>query len=168
MPEKKTLLKLGGIILAVLLLSTGSHADTAGINEQPQTEKKIESIQGKEAAGSETETYSQELAVLSALVGAEVGDLSDECQIAAASVVMNRINSQTFPDTVYDVIYQPGQYETVDNGRIENQPDENVRKNVEFVLKNGSQIPENVVYQGMFSQGSGIWDIIDGEYFCYE
>lgn len=169
MPEKRMLMKLGGVILAVLLFVTGSDADMAGINEPPErNKKKIESMEGREAAGSETESYSQELLVLSALVSAEVGDLSSECQIATASVVMNRVNSETFPNTVYDVIYQPGQYETVENGRIENQPEEGVRKNVELVLKNGSQIPDNVVYQGMFPQGSGIWDVIDGEYFCYE
>lgn len=169
MPEKRIRLELGGLIIAAILLLPGSYAGVTGTKGLPKmTVRKIESIQGKEAAHSDTENYSQELAVLSALVGAEVGDLSDDCQIAAASVVLNRINSPAFPDTVYDVVYQPGQYETVDNGKIENHPDDNVRKNVEYVLQNGSQIPENVVYQGMFSQGSGVWDIIDGEYFCYE
>lgn len=169
MPEKRTSLVLGGLIMMVILLVPGSYAEVTRIKNPPKTaEKKIKSIRGKEAAGSETENYSQELSVLAALVEAEVGDLSDDCQIAAASVVLNRVSSQTFPDTVYDVIYQPGQYETVDNGKIENHPDDNVKKNVEYVLKNGSQIPENVIYQGMFPQGSGVWEVIDGEYFCYE
>lgn len=170
MPEKRKKCILALIIIAAVIFVSGSYANRKKAEEQNPKEKvrKIESIQGKEAAGADTENYEQELDILSQLIEAEAGDLSDECQIAVASVVLNRINHPQFPDTVYDVIYQPGQYGTVDNGKIENEPDENARKNAEFVLRNGSQIPENVVYQGMYAQGSGVWDVIDEEYFCYE
>ena len=166
--RKKCILIL--IIASAVILMSGSYASIKKIKERDPKEnvRKIETAEGQEAAGADTENYEQELELLSSLIEAEAGDLSDECQIAVASVVLNRINHPSYPDTVYDVIYQPGQYGTVENGKIENEPDENARKNAEYVLQNGSQIPENVVYQGMNIQGSGIWDVIDKEYFCYE
>lgn len=40
-----------------------------------------------------------------------------------ADVVLNRVEHEDFPDTVEEVIYQPGQFEPVENGSIENEPD---------------------------------------------
>ena len=37
-----------------------------------------------------------------------------------------------------------------------------------YLLENGSQIPENVVFQSKKKQGSGTWKTIDGQYFCYK
>lgn len=96
--------------------------------------------------------------------------LSDEAQIAIASVVLNRVNSEKFPNNIFEVLVQdnPKQYSFVRNEIIDGSPDERAIKNAEFVYKNGSQIPENVLYQSIGIQGSGVWKVIDEEYFCYE
>lgn len=44
------------------------------------------------------------------LVYAEARGESFEGQIAVAAVVLNRVKSRSFPNTVWDVIYQPGQF----------------------------------------------------------
>ena len=28
-------------------------------------------------------------------------------------------------------------------------------------------MPRNVIYQAQFTQGSGVWKYLEGEYFCY-
>lgn len=43
-------------------------------------------------------------------------------QIAVGNVVLNRLASPHFPDTLYSVIFQPGQFEPVDNGTIHQEP----------------------------------------------
>ena len=106
--------------------------------------------------------------LLARLVYSEVGNLNDEAQIATASVIMNRVNSNAFPNSIYGVIYQEGQYAVTQNGAINNSPSEQAYNNAKFVYENGSQIPSNVVYQAEFAQGSEAYKKIDNTYFCYE
>ncbi|GHV38969.1 spore cortex-lytic enzyme [Clostridia bacterium] len=43
-------------------------------------------------------------------------------QVAIGAVVMNRVKSPLFPDTVYGVIYQPGAFDAVKDGQINLTP----------------------------------------------
>jgi len=43
-------------------------------------------------------------------------------QIAVGNVALNRVASADFPDTLYSVIFQPGQFEPVENGTIYQDP----------------------------------------------
>lgn len=43
-------------------------------------------------------------------------------QIAVGNVVLNRLSSDIFPDTLYGVIFQKDQFEPVENGTIYNDP----------------------------------------------
>lgn len=52
--------------------------------------------------------YNQEL--LASIIFCEAGNQSYEGQVAVGAVVMNRINSEKFPDTMEEVIYQSGQF----------------------------------------------------------
>lgn len=114
------------------------------------------------------EINNEDLMLLAKLINSEVGSLTTEAQIACGSVVMNRVHSNNFPNSIRDVIYQTGQYAVVENGRINLEPSELSFQNAKYILENGSQIPQNVVYQSMSAQGSGIYKVIDGEYYCYE
>lgn len=62
-------------------------------------------------------TYEREL--LERLVECEAGAESLEGKIAVANVVLNRIKSEHFPDSIYRVIYQGNQFEPVVNGVID-------------------------------------------------
>lgn len=81
---------------------------------------------------------------------------------------MNRVKSDKFPNTIFEVLIQPGQYAFVNDEIIWGEPDERAIKNAEYVYWNGSQIPENVIFQAEFSHGSEVWKQIDNQYFCYE
>ena len=48
--------------------------------------------------------------LLAQLIYNESNNQCEEGQIAVAEVVLNRINSASFPNSIYDVIYQPGQF----------------------------------------------------------
>lgn len=52
-------------------------------------------------------------------------------QVAVGAVVLNRIKSESFPDTIYNVIYQPYAFTAVDDGQIDLEPDESAYKAAE-------------------------------------
>lgn len=81
-------------------------------------------------------------------------------------VVMNRVHSDSFPNTVYDVAYQKGQYSTTKKFYTQELPEEcyEMARNVYY---NGVEgMPENVLFQATFVQGK-VWKRLNGEVFCY-
>lgn len=55
-------------------------------------------------------------------------------QVGIAAVILNRIESEKFPDTVSGVIFQPLAFEAVADGQIWMQPDEEAKKAVRDAL----------------------------------
>lgn len=116
------------------------------------------------------DTISEEdIDLLARLLYAEAGSswISDETIYYVGSVVLNRVNSEHYPDTLYDVIYQDGQYSCTWSGAIYNEPTERCYRIAEDLLRKGSILPEDVLYQAEFKQGSGVYDYQDNLYFCY-
>ena len=160
---KKTLL-LTIIILAVIIcMATPCETECKTNDVQPDV---INTIYEEQNPSKYTE---YELDLLARLINAEAGSswLTDEHQRAVASVVLNRIADPRFPDTMYSVIYQKGQYACTWNGMINIAPSQRAIDNAKYVLENGVTIPENVIFQAHFKQGKGVWKYIQGHYFCY-
>jgi len=130
-------------------------------------------IAGAGTVETETERpYSDDdLFYMSHIVQAEAGYCSREMMEGVASVVINRVNDDRFPDTVKEVVEQPGQYSPMTNGTFWNEPTEEAIEVSEDILTNGSVFPENVVWQANFAQGSGTYKTISTTYstmyFCY-
>lgn len=61
---------------------------------------------------------------LSRIIYAESGNQSLEGQVAVGNVVLNRVASPAFPNTVYEVIFQSNQFSPVKNGTIYCTPTE--------------------------------------------
>lgn len=59
-----------------------------------------------------------DLTMLAALIECEAGGESYEGKLAVGSVVMNRVRSSYFPNSVVEVIYQSGQFTPVTSGRF--------------------------------------------------
>lgn len=117
-----------------------------------------------------TEAINEEdLELLAHLIFAEAGSdwIEDETLYYVGSVVLNRVNSDLFPDTIYEVIYQRGQYACTWDGNIEKTPTDRCYVIAEDLLRNGSVLPEEVVFQAEFTQGSGVYAYQDNLYFCY-
>ena len=56
------------------------------------------------------EAYSADLELLASLIYCEAGNQPYEGQVAVGAVVMNRVRSGSYPGSVSEVIYQPGQF----------------------------------------------------------
>lgn len=101
------------------------------IRLQKEEEEKLRKIQEEERVKKETEIKQREevdytekeLKLLACLVHSEAGDQSYEGKLAVANVVLNRIKSKKHPNTMTDVIYQPGQFSVTRNGSLTKQLD---------------------------------------------
>lgn len=104
----------------------------------------------------EAATYSDEdLLWLSRVVFAEAGCnwFPDWVQRDVASVVLNRVADPRYPNTIKDVIFDPGQYSCVNSGSIYREPTQKVIDNCRYVLKNGSTLPVYVIGQSGYPLG---------------
>lgn len=61
---------------------------------------------------------SSDLALLAAIVECEAGSETDEGKIAVANVVLNRVASSRYPNTIAEVLYQKYQFTPVSSGRF--------------------------------------------------
>ena len=77
---------------------------------EKEAQRKAEEEAAREAAAQAAQTAAEEKELLAALIFCEAGNQPYEGQVAVGAVVMNRVNSGQFPDTITDVIYQSGQF----------------------------------------------------------
>lgn len=128
--------------------------------EATTEELEVEVLQ--EVAIAENELY-----MLAHIIYAEAGNCSDQCQMYVGSVVLNRIASEYYPNDMYSVIHQSGQYGPITNGSYYKEPNERTWSIAQELLENGSVLPADVIGQTGGPGGSGTYAVIDGIYFNY-
>lgn len=126
--------------------------------------------------GLEYAKYSfSDLMLVSKIIQAEAGSewLSDDWKMCVGEVVINRVASPEFPNTIAEVIAQPGQYYGANSGYF-NRLLPSFRSVMAAVrLMNGERLMEpSVVFQANFKQGSGTCtafydNYLGWTYFCY-
>lgn len=60
-----------------------------------------------------------EINLLAAIIYCEAGGESYEGQVAVGAVILNRVKSNSFPNTIKEVIYQSGQFTPACNGTLD-------------------------------------------------
>ena len=106
----------------------------------------------------------QHMKLLYSLVQAEAGNQDlDGCRLVA-DVVLNRIDSKKFPNTMEEVIYAPGQFSVVRNGSLEKARGEISEKVIQAVDMelSGKQLNNDVLYFN--NRPNGGWKY-GGHYF---
>lgn len=136
-------------------------------NTPEPTPASAETPESTQAPASDMPSYgsytSDELYLLAQLVYKE-GDSSSYA--AVANVILNRINSSKFPNTVEGVVYQKNQFST--SGL--KTPSSAAKEAVTAVFVNGNTVlPSNVLYFRTSSSWSGheLYGKIGGNYFYY-
>lgn len=87
-----------------------------------------------------------EIDLLARLVRAEAETEPYEGKVAVACVVLNRLESPKFPDTIKEVIYQKRQFQPVSNGQINKPADEDSIKAVHEALNEKRTLAEDSLF----------------------
>lgn len=98
-------------------LINSQQPDASDNNANPDGTSTGDNTTGSDTSGGGAVNAS-DVAMLAALIQCEAGGESYEGKLAVGSVVMNRVDSSYFPDTVVGVIYQSGQFSPVASGRF--------------------------------------------------
>ena len=69
-----------------------------------------ERVAAEAAAQAQAQAAEQDKRLLAALIFCEAGNQPYEGQVAVGAVVMNRVNSGVYPNSISEVIYQSGQF----------------------------------------------------------
>lgn len=128
-----------------------------------------------------------DIRILTTTVYHEAGSTTEQLRQYVAQVALNRVKDSRFPNTVYGVITQRGQYNTkyatMDAAQaIKNKDAANgtynwqtCKNSVMQAMMGKTDMPGNVLYQANFTQGSGLWKSVyfnsgwfaSTSYFCY-
>ena len=121
----------------------------------------------------------EEIYLLARCVEAEAGDYDNHklSQQYVAQVILNRLHSGKFPNTIEEVIYQKRgnipQFSVAYNGAIDREVDERTLTNVYNVIVHGTDLPEYVYY--FYSESVtknwvntlNIYSVVQGTVFAY-
>lgn len=129
-----------------------------------------------------TEAYppytDEELELLALVIYQEAGadTCSDDTRLKVGTVVMNRVASDAYPDTIREVVLQPAQYGRLswtgpvwpDRAKLPQEAHavERAYNCAEQVLLGHRALPADTVYQAEFVQGVATLAYQDGFYFC--
>lgn len=83
---------------------------------------------GGSSSSSGTGSSSSDVYLLARCVYGEARGESYKGQVAVAAVVLNRVRSSSFPNTISGVIYQPGAFSVVADGQINLTPNDTALK----------------------------------------
>ena len=86
------------------------------------------------SGSSSSSSNSSDLNLLSRLVYGEARGEPYAGQVAVAAVVLNRVKSSSFPNTISGVIYQSGAFDVVSDGQINLTPNSTAKKAAQDAL----------------------------------
>lgn len=108
-----------------------------------------------------------DLDLLAALVWAEAGDQDFIGKRIVADCVLNRVRSGAWPGSVEAVIYQPGQFSVVANGRLSQgfyNADAECYEAARLALS-GDHYDTQVIYFSMYYCANGVFAYQHGDHF---
>lgn len=138
-------------------------------------------VRAKELWLEANEQFQRDRDIIATVVYNEAGyGCSDRHMELVAAVIYNRLRSDKFPDTVYEIVTAPKQYHP-----LYADPDSfyslraqvsdkwaRCQKIATMALQGSIECPENVFYQANFEQGDGIYETHETSYsttwFCYD
>lgn len=93
-------------------IDEGETMEVIRVREREEAERKRKANRGAVAADAD------EVRLLGALIYCEAGNQSYEGMLAVGAVVMNRVKSGAYPNTIHSVIYASGQFTPAMTGKV--------------------------------------------------
>lgn len=136
---------------ALKLAKVERAKEVAAVTTPPQklyfTRTKLLNQEDSKLATWSYSVSDKELHLLQKIVMAEAEGEPYEGKVAVANVVLNRLRSANFPDTIYKVIYQKSQFSPVANGRLKRVvPNEDSIKAVNAALNGKKEVADDTYY----------------------
>lgn len=114
------------------------------VQPEPETVIAVEVPKTSEAVKLDENS---ELDLLYRLVESEAGIESPRCKEMVTAVVLNRVKSEKFPNTIYGVIYAPGAFAVTDNNVIgRTKASQETINAVNRVYYGRKEMPDNVYF----------------------
>lgn len=110
---------------------------------------------GNSSSGSSS-TNSSDVNLLAKLIYGEARGEPYEGQVAVGAVVMNRVKSSSFPNTISGVIYERGAFDVVSDGQINLTPNETAKKAARDAM-NGWDPSKGAIYYFNPSTATNKW-----------
>ena len=108
------------------------------------------------SGGGSSTSSNNNLNLLSRLVYSEARGETYTGQVAVAAVVLNRVRSSSFPNTISGVIYERGAFDAVSDGQINLTPDSTARKAAQDAL-NGWDPSYGAIYYFNPNTATSAW-----------
>lgn len=138
--------------------------------KEAKAESKSKQVETTQREAVEVST--DDATLLGALIQVEAGGQSYECQLAVASVIINRVNSSRFPDSISGVIYQSGQFPGAHNGKVARVLSNGVKSSCMNAANEALSGANNIGSYLFFNTSSAVsksrlndYTVIDGECF---
>ncbi len=109
----------------------------------------------------------EELELLAGLIWLEARGESAQGQQAVAEVILNRLVSENFPDTLAGVIYAEDQFRSIDSLDTA-EPGQAQYDAIENALHYQAVLPIEVVHFATYPVNQNVWGRIGGHVFCYD
>lgn len=107
----------------------------------------------------------KEIVILEKIVMAEAEAEPFLGQLAVANVIINRVRSPLFPDSIEKVVFQKNQFTPVKNGRYEKViPNETTKLAVRLALQGLEIIPQDTLFFSNVAIMSSSWVVDNREY----
>jgi len=109
-----------------------SHKDTEKVNRKQNRNNKgtVRTVDKNVSRG----VPRNEALTLARAIHGEARGESFQGQVAVGAVIVNRTHSSHFPDSIKEVVFQPGAFDAVDDGQIWLNPDQHSVKAAELAL----------------------------------
>ena len=116
-------------IFLILLIATFIFSMNFNISEFVKVNSNVYGAEKKKAESSTSTTKAAEgtdmTELLARLINGEARGESYQGQVGVGAVILNRVNSSQFPNTISAVIYQKGQFSCVTDGQFDKKIEEN-------------------------------------------
>lgn len=84
------------------------------------------------------------------------------------AVVMNRLRSGYYGNSLKNVVYAPKQYACINSKKFNSYPPQECLDIAQQLLSGETfGVPSNIFFQAQFPQGSGTWKKVGVHYYCY-
>lgn len=114
--------------------------------EEKKRIEKQKADEKKRLERKKQDALNKKVYMLAQIIYAEAKGEPYNGKIAVGNVILNRVKSEQFPDTIRGVIFQNGQFSPVSDGSIYNQPNETSLRAAKEVLNGKKVVGSDALY----------------------